>query len=301
MQNKIAPLLIIFAACLWGLLGIFVRRFNEFGVESMSIVFIRAVLTSPMAAIIAAVTDVKQLKLRLRDIWVFAGMGLLSIIFFNYCYFTAISMMSISVAAILLYTAPVFVMILSAVIYKEKITVRKMAAMAVIMVGLVLVTGVYSGGFSVTPAGVLYGLGSALGYGMYSIFNRAAIDRGYKPLAVTAWGFAFAALFSVFFADMGAIGQMVSVRPSMVGFAVLFAAVTSAAPYIMYSAGLKYTETGKAAIYSSIEPAAAAVFGMIFCNEKLTVPAVLGTGMILAASALCSSSTEKDKKINQSL
>lgn len=295
MQNKIAPLLIIFAACLWGLLGIFVRRFNEFGVESMSIVFIRAVLTSPMAAIIAAVTDVKQLKLRLRDIWVFAGMGLLSIIFFNYCYFTAISMMSISVAAILLYTAPVFVMILSAVIYKEKITVRKMAAMAVIMVGLVLVTGVYSGGFSVTPAGVLYGLGSALGYGMYSIFNRAAIDRGYKPLAVTAWGFAFAALFSVFFADMGAIGQMVSVRPSMVGFAVLFAAVTSAAPYIMYSAGLKYTETGKAAIYSSIEPAAAAVFGMIFCNEKLTVPAVLGTGMILAASALCSSPTDKEK------
>ena len=129
---------------------------------------------------------------------------------------------------------------------------------------------------SVTPSGVLYGLGSALGYAMYSIFNRAAIDRGYKPFAVTAWGFGFAALFSVLFADMGAIGEMISLRPSMVGFAVLFAAVTSAAPYILYSAGLKYTETGKAAIYSSIEPAAAAVFGMIFCNEKLTIPAVWG-------------------------
>ena len=298
MQKKIAPLLIMLAACLWGLLGIFVRRFNEFGVESMSIVFIRAILTSPMAAVIAAVTDVKQLKLRLRDIWIFAGMGLLSIVFFNFCYFTAISMMSVSVAAILLYTAPVFVMIMSSVIYKEKITLRKMAAMAVIMAGLVLVTGVYSGGFSVTPAGVLYGLGSAFGYALYSIFNRAAIDRGYKPFAVTAWGFGFAALFSVFFADIGAIGQMISTRPQMVGFAVLFAAVTSAAPYILYSAGLKYTETGKAAIYSSIEPAAAAVFGMIFCNEKLTLPAVFGAAMILAAAAICSSATEKDKQIN---
>lgn len=294
MQKKIAPLLIILAACLWGLLGIFVRRFNEFGVEAMSIVFLRAVLTSLMTAAAAAVTDVKQLKLRFRDIWIFAGMGLISIVFFNFCYFTAISMMSISVAAILLYTAPVFVMILSAVIYKEKITVRKMAAMAVIMAGLVLVTGVYSGGFSVTPSGVLYGLGSALGYAMYSIFNRAAIDSGYKPFAVTAWGFGFAALFSLLFADMGAIVEMVDLRPSMVGFAVLFAAVTSAAPYILYSAGLKYTETGKAAIYSSIEPAAAAVFGMIFCNEKLTIPAVLGAAMILAASALCSSSSEKE-------
>ena len=294
MISKLSPLFIVLAGCLWGTMGIFVRRLNDAGIESMNIVFIRALFTAAITFALTAIRNKELLKIKLRDIWIFVGTGLISIVLFNFCYFTAISMMSLSAAAILLYTSPIFVMLLSAVIYKEKITVQKIIAVVLSLAGLSLVTGVF-GGAKLTPAGIVFGLLSAFGYAMYSIFGRAAINRGYSSLTTTAWSFAFAALFSAFFADYGAVINAVSDSALIIPYTVVFAIVASVAPYVLYSLGLHGTETGKAAVIASVEPIAASLFGIILYHEIPTVQSVFGILLVLTALAMCIISPKEKK------
>lgn len=295
-SKKILPLCIVGAGCLWGLMGLFIRRFSEFGIDSMTIVFIRALFTAVITMAGMTIFSRKLLKIRLKDIWIFAGAGLLSIVFFNLCYFSAIKEMSLSVAAILLYTSPIFVMLLSAVFFKEKITVRKVTAMLISIFGLCLVTGLFEGEATVSLSGILFGIGSAFGYALYSIFTRAAINRGYNPLTITGWSFTFAAVFSAFLADYNVCAQMLEADISMLGFSAIFAVVVTVFPYALYSLGLTGTENGKAAILASAEPVAATVYGALFFGELPSVIGIIGIITVIVGILICGS---KGKRRNE--
>ena len=125
-KKIVAGFLILLAGILWGCMGLFVRPLNEKGMTSWDIVFIRASLTTFFMAILLLVRDRKLFRIKLKDLWCFLGTGLLSIVFFNMCYFKEITIAPLSIAAILLYTAPAFVMILSAFLFKEKLTKVKL-------------------------------------------------------------------------------------------------------------------------------------------------------------------------------
>ena len=112
-MKKLASGMVILAGIFWGSMGIFVRKFEECGLGSLDIVAIRAITTMCILFLFLLFYNRSLLRIKLRDLWCFLGTGLLSIVFFNYCYFRAITMTSLSVAAVLLYTAPAFVMVLS--------------------------------------------------------------------------------------------------------------------------------------------------------------------------------------------
>ena len=86
-----------------------------------------------------------MLRIHIKDLWCFIGTGVASITFFNYCYFKAVITTSLSVAAVLLYTAPAIVMILSAMLFGEALNIKKVVAIVMTFAGCVLVTGVLSG------------------------------------------------------------------------------------------------------------------------------------------------------------
>lgn len=287
MIKKAAPLWIALAGCLWGAMGIFVRQFNAYGITSMNIVFIRSLFTAIVIFAFTAIYKPSLLRVKLRDLWIFAGCGLLSIVFFNFCYFSAIETMSLSVAAILLYTAPIFVTLMSALFFREKITLRKMAAIAISIVGLALVTGIFGDAVVVSPIGILFGIGSAVGYALYSIFSRLALNRGYTPLTITGWSFAFAALFSAFFCDFPLFFEFYTEKPSMLLFSLIFALVVSVFPYLLYSYGLTGVENSKASVIASVEPVAATVFGVVLYREYPSVTSLIGIVLVLGALLLC--------------
>lgn len=115
------------------------------------------------------------LRIRLRDLWLFAGTGICSLVFFNYCYFNAMQQTSLAVAALLLYTAPVFVMLMSLVCFGEAFTRTKALALLLTFSGCACVTGVFGSSVTLTLSGLLYGLGSGFGYALYSIFGKYAV------------------------------------------------------------------------------------------------------------------------------
>ena len=277
-----SKLLIMLAGILWGCMGLFVRPLNEKGLNSWDIVFLRAVLTTVFMALILVIKDRNLFKIKLKDVWCFLGTGLLSIVFFNLCYFKEITITSLSVAAILLYTAPAFVMIISAFCFKEKLTRHKVLALIFSFTGLIFVTGVMGGGEKLTVKTLFIGLGAGLGYALYSIFGRYAIERGYNSYTISFYTFLFATIGTIFFASPLEVASVVSNSSGSVILSVVFVLVSTVVPYLVYTIGLKSVENGQASIIASIEPVIATLNGIIWFGEKMKVGVIIGIILVLS-------------------
>ena len=279
----LGPVLIILAGIFWGSMGIFVRRLGSYGFSPIQIVCIRVVLAALMFCLIQLIADPAGFRISPRDIPLFLGLGLGSILFFTVCYFTAITMMSLSTAAILLYTSPIWIMLMSLVFFKEKFTARKVLALVLAFGGCVLVSGISGGGL--TLSGLLIGLGAGIGYALYSILGTIALRR-YSPFTVTTWTFLFAAVGAILIshpADMAAKFAAAPSLPGLVGFSLLTALVTAVIPFLAYTLGLRRVEASKAGILATVEPMVATLLGVFVFSEPLTLTSGLGVLLILSA------------------
>ena len=294
-NNKaLGPVMIILAGCFWGSMGIFVRRLGLYGFSSIQIVALRVTIAAIAFSLILLIKERRGFKIRLKDIPLFLGLGFGSILFFTICYFTAISMMSLSVAAILLYTSPVWIMLMSLVFFHEKMKVKKVIALVLAFGGCVLVSGISTKGM--TLIGLLVGLGSGIGYGLYSILGTIALRR-YSPYTVTAYTFLFAALGSIIICNPKDVIAKISAADGIAGlllFCILTALVTAVIPFLLYTLGLKRMEAGKAGILATVEPMVATLFGITVFHEPLTVLSGLGIILILAAVVILNL---KEKKV----
>ena len=276
-------LMIVAAGAVWGIIGLFVRRLSAAGLQSMEITTIRCTVTCVVMFALLAIMDRKLLKVRLRDLWCFFGTGICSIVFFTWCYFTCMTQSSLSVAAVLLYTSPIFVTLMSAVLFRERITRVKVIALVCAFAGCVLVSGV---GGQVSFTAVLTGLGAGFGYALYPIFSSFALRR-YQTLTVIAYTFLFASVGCLLLSDPNSIGAYIQTDPLPNGaFLVLFGVVSCVIPYLLYTAGLQKVEAGKASIVASVEPVVATLVGVFVYHEALTVPIVCGILLVLAAIVL---------------
>ena len=283
MKTK-AYLYIIFAAALWGLIGLFVKNLAALGFTSIQIVALRSISSALCAALALAPSVNGLFKIDWRDAWMFIGTGVISLTFFNYCYFNCISASSLAVAALLLYTAPIFVMIMSVLLFKEDFTVRKAIALVMTFAGCGCVTGAFSGSLNLTFSGMLYGLGSGLGYALYSIFGKYAVEK-YSSATITVYTFFFASLAAVPIAHFptNTLARMNTTAIANVLGLGLFCAVI---PYLLYNKGLVYVDPGQASILATIEPFVAAAIGICYFQEPLTIQKLMGMGLIFSAIIL---------------
>lgn len=282
---RIAYLCIVAGGALWGTIGIFVRTLYAAGFSPMQLIAFRAYISAAALVLFLALHDRSKLRIRLRDIWCFLGTGIVSFVFFNYCYFIAISETSLSVAAVLLYTAPVFVMVLSLFLFREKLTGKKIIALILAFCGCVLVTGLGQGDMYVTKTGLIAGLLSGFLYALYSIFGRYALDR-YDTLTVTAYTFVCASIGVTPLADLAGIPALIGGNVPLVLFILLFAICTGVFPYFLYTKGLSHVESSNASIAASVEPVVATVIGVLFFRETLSVWGILGIVAVISALAV---------------
>lgn len=278
---------ILTAGCLWGSMGLFVRKYDACGVVSFDIVAIRAIMTSLLMFVFLAVYNRKLLRIRLKDIWCFLGTGLCSIVFFNYCYFKAITLTSMSVAAVLLYTAPAMVIVMSRILFKERMNIRKMVALGMTFLGCIFVTGVLKEHADLSGNAILIGLGSGFGYALYSIFSRYAIERKYESFTISFYTFLFAAIGLIPFANLREDFSVCVSSGGMLLFTIGFGIVSTVLPYILYTYGLKHTENGKASILASVEPLVATLLGIMIFKENMTISGIVGMILILGGIVIC--------------
>ncbi len=292
-MKKLAPWLVLLAGCCWATLGMFVRNLNTMGLQSMEMVEVRAGLTALTMLLFLAIFRRDLLRVKAKDLWCLAGGGIASIILFNFCYFQTVQMTSLSTAAILLYTSPIFVLLLSVPLFGERLTGKKILCLAMAFAGCALASGLGSGGGSLSPLTLLLGLGAGFGYGLYSIFSRFALLRGYHPVTITTYVFLFAALGGIPLADFGQIAR-VAAAPGSFLYLLFYAVVTTVVPFVAYTTGLRHIENGVAAVLACIEPVMATLFGIFVYQEW---PSAAGwAGILLVMTALVLLNRQPDKK-----
>jgi drug/metabolite transporter (DMT)-like permease len=270
------------AGALWGCIGLFNRGLTALGLSATAIVMARNIGTCLVLALLFLLTDRSVFRIQLRHLPHFLAMGLVSILLFTTCYFRTQQLSSLAVAAILLYTAPTFVVILSALLWKDKITKRKLAALVIAFLGCTFVSGIWGGGLAISGQALALGLCSGFFYGTYSIFGRFALAH-YPPFTVTFYTFLVAGVGALFFARPSELAPVFSAPSStllMLGLVV----VSTVLPYLLYTKGLNdLGDSGKASILASVEPVVAAVVGILAFHEPMGLGVLLGLGCIVAS------------------
>lgn len=280
---------VILAGCCWGIISIFVRRLNSLGFDSLQIMFLRSWLSVLMLGGYLGIKDRTQLRIRLRDLWIFVGTGIVSLTFFSWCYFSSITLSGAAVAVVLLYTSPIFVMLMSAAVFREKFTARKLAALVLTFGGCVLVAGLAGSRLRLTPYAIALGLGSGIGYALYSVFGGIAVRRNYSSLTVTFYTLLLSGMVLPVLLPMretaallaGTIGQGF---PYMLGIAF----VCTVIPYLSYTYGLSRMEAGRAAVLVTVEPLVGTLLGILVWKEPVDLWKATGIGMIFVAVVLLS-------------
>jgi len=282
-------LLIAAAAALWGFIGIFVLKLQDIGFTPIEVVNIRAVTAGVILAVYAYLKNPALLKIKAEDFKYFAGTGIVSIVFFNWCYFTAMKMITISLAVLLLYTAPIFVILISRVVFKEKITGGKIFALCITLTGVFFISGLLPGmDVSISAAGFMAGIGSGLGYALYSIFAKLA-GKKYSSITISTYTFIFAAIFLTPLTGIIFKTDLLLQSESIIYSAGL-GLIPTALAYVLYTKGLNGIEAGKAAVTANLEPLVAMMTGILFFGDILTgfqaagAICILGSVMIIQKS-----------------
>jgi len=280
--------LVLAAAVLWGSIGIAVRLISTAGVGALEASTWRAGLAFAGALLAAALTQRGRLRVDLQDTLLFAAYGFVSIALFFLAYFTAIELTTVATAAILLYTAPVWVTVLSAVLFGEDLSRSKLVALLLAFAGCALVARAYDpAALRLNLPGVLAGLAAGLTYGLYSVFGKVALRR-HPPLAVLVYALGFGTVFL-------ALGGMASGHPperfspshvarALPALLYLGLVATWLAQWL-YVAGLRRVQASRASIVATVEPVVAGVLGYVWFGEALDPVQLVGSALVLVAAA----------------
>jgi len=287
-MQKLAPLLVAAASVLWGILFVFVRKLSEADFSAMDVVCVRAYGSVAVLFPGLFVVNRKLLKVRVKDSWCFVGTGVFSIVFFSYCYFRNVQVSSAAFASILMYTSPVWVTLLSMIFFKEKMNRSKWIALVMALVGCVLVSGMIGGAGAVSVQGILLGLGSGIGYGLYSIFGRFALNKGYHPMTVSAYTFLLACVGVLPFVSVSSIINKFVQNPMLLVPALCMAVLSTAMSFSLYTLGLAHMEPGRAAVLATLEPIVSTVVGVAFYQESISVTMFAGIVLVLVSSIIIS-------------
>ncbi|MEA4971468.1 MAG: DMT family transporter [Candidatus Pelethousia sp.] len=288
MKREKGLFYVLGAGMLWGAtLGLYGRFMSALGFTAMQTTAVRMLVSMLVFLLYGLFANKSIFKIALRDCWMFFGSGIISISAFCYFYFTSLAYAPLAVVSILLYTSPVFIMLFSALLFKERITRLKLAAMILALCGCMLVSGLMEGFGTVPLYGVVTGLLSGLTYSLYSIFARYALKK-YGTLTVNLYTFVFATLATL--PAGGAVKTLTmltaSVQPLAVG--LIGSLLCSAVPFFLYTKGMETLDTGKAGILATTEPMISALVSVIVLQEPMSLWGALGIALVLSAIVLLS-------------
>ncbi len=288
-------ILVMIAGISWGLIGVFTKVIDVLGFTEMQMLFVKGVLATAVLLLITSIKDKSQLKLKnWKDIRYFIGTGIISFSFFSWAYMKAVNLTSLGVAAVLLYTAPTFVMLFSIFLFGEKMTKTKGIVLAMTFVGCILVTGLLEGGAAViTWQGIGIGLAAGVGYALYSIFGTYAIKAGYGSLTISLYTFLMATIVMTFLVEPVEVVTKIT-EMGQWPLAISFALLTTVVPYLTYTKGLSGLPASKASVTATIEPVVAAILGIVVFHESVSMMKLTGIVLVLSSVVVMSRQSEKE-------
>ncbi len=274
------------AACLWASLGLFYRVLAEdFGLSRGVIVAYRAGIASLALLLTLAIVRPQMLIVRRRDWLYFLVFGSVGVAAFFLVYIQAITTGPLAVAAVLLYTAPVWITIWAALRQGERLTRRKVIALSLALLGCALVANLFDrANLNVNGIALVWGVLSGIAYAAYSVWSAEGTRRGYPVWTVVVYSLGIGAI--VLFAAQPLHESLKPVRaPASWPWLLGVSLGPSLLAQTCFTFGLTYIRTSTASILATIEPVVAALIGwlIIVPPEPLDAWQIAGGALVLAA------------------
>ena len=281
-MKKSALFSIAVAGVLWGTSGLFSYWLTPFGLSPVQMTTLRGVVSAIFMIFFILVRSPKLFVLPKREILLVLGSGS-SLFLTAFTYFASIKASSVSTAVILMYTAPVFVLIYSVLFLGEKLNAIKIISIFLMIVGCALVSGVV-GGIKFSLAGILFGIASGISYSAYNIITKILTMHKVDTFTVTNYNFIVMSLIGIIVCDPAeavsiTVKSPLTIIPIIIGLGLF----TCFLPYMFYNLGLRDIPAGTATTLGIIEPLSATIFSVAFLGEKPTLPLVIGMVLILVA------------------
>lgn len=290
-MKKLALTYIILASVLWGTSGIFVHFLAPFGFSSLQMTFLRALVSVAALGIYILITNRSLFKANIKQLLLYIGSGV-SFFLTASSYYISMQATSISTAVVLMYTAPIFVMIYSVAFFGERLTKTKTVAVVAMIAGCGLVSGII-GGLKFDLTGILFGFLSGISYSAYNIFTKIEMRKKCNPISATFYCFVTAVILGAFICNISSLPSAFAENlPVTVPLAIGIGIFTCVLPYFLYTLSLKVLPAGTASALGIIEPMAATVFSVIIFHEVLGIYSCLGIVLILGSVFLLSKSED---------
>lgn len=264
------------AALLWGIIGPISKLIFSEGVQPLEVAFWRAALAWLFFGTHAAFK--RQLVIRKQDLPLVTVFSFFGVAVFFGSYQLAVESGGAALAAVLLYTAPAWVGLMSRIFFKERLTWSKLAALVLTIAGIVLIsTGHGTSGqpsVNISSEAVLFGLLAGFSYSLYYIFGKHFSNRYSSPTLFT-YMLPVGALCILPWVQFSRFSPTVWLAMMCIAFFCTYGA------YYCYYAGLKYLEATRAAITATLEPVIASVVAFLWWGESFTSYGYIGSSFIL--------------------
>lgn len=295
-KNKIskydqARFSLILAMVIFGTIGVF-RKYIP--ISSTLIALIRGVIGSAFLYLVVKLSR-KQISFSsFKENWLYLILSG-GFIGFNWILlFEAYNYTSVAVATLCYYMAPVIVLLLSPIILKERLTVRKSVCILCAIIGMFFISGVFSVGGIPNVRGVLLGLGAATLYAFVVLLNKkikiiSYFDKTIFQLSVASLVLLPYALFTVDF-------EVISFDIRSIILLMFVGIVHTGISYYLYFGSMSELPAQTVALYSYIDPIVAILLSAVLLREGFGFQEVIGTVLILGSTVICETPKNMFKK-----
>lgn len=281
-------LCIVIAAMLWSTIGLLVRGlYEQCGLSALTIAFGRAGVGALVMVVALALTRRAWLRVARRDGLFFVAYGALGISAFYWLYAQAIIQTGVTMAVVLLYTAPTFVTLIAWRVWGERLNARKNVALVLAFGGCALVARAYDPTqLSLNGMGILFGLGAGFTYALFTLFGKAVVKK-YSPFTALTYQLAFGALFLAPF-QQPAEWMIVLQQPSAWVYLLGLVLGPTLGAIGFFTTGLRSVPASNASILATIEPVMASVLAFVVLGERLEWLQMLGGAMVVSGAIVSS-------------
>jgi len=278
------------AAHLWAVSGVFGKIVMTGSLSPARLVFYRSVLSALLLLGVLLWRDRTLLRLNCRDLPFFLAMGMLGLALTQFTYYAAIQSLSVGMAILLQYLAPLWMLLFERFWLKIPLTRARLAALTLALVGCAMVSVETGATRHWGNVGVLLGLTAGVCFAFYTLMTRHAL-KSHRDLTVLFYSFFFSALFwSASPGSWQPLSQIETYKVWMILYVVVFGTIF---PYLLFMHAMKHLSASHTGIISTLEPVVAAVIAWILLHENLTRLQLGGGLCVLLAIVILQKSSSK--------
>lgn len=297
-NKQIGYLLIVLSGIFWGTGFLYIQYILDYGLAAKDLVSWKMIFGFIILFTYIMVKDKSLLKVGKKGLLYMAFMAIFCHILYNLSMYSAIKLTNIATTVSLMYTAPIFVLLIARILFKELLTRVKVIGVILCVLGAVLTaTGGSLSIIEVNVVGVLLGLFCGLCYAIMNIMSKVLL-KTYNQLTILTYTFGLAFLFSLTFSNPLAAFEL-EFNPWFWLNIILLGVVPTTLAYFLFTTGLSYKiESSKAAIIATIEVPVSVLGSYAIFGQEILGWKLVGIALILLSVTIIQGDLFPEKKSN---